>query len=92
MPERQFGRIIAVSSTSNREPIPGLTASNALRSALAGWAKTLAIEVAEDSVTVNVVMPVRFATAHTTRLDALDAADRGVDASVKPLKARKKTQ
>lgn len=82
MREKRFGRIIAVSSTSIREPIPGLAASNALRSALAGWAKTLATEVAEDGVTVNVVMPGRFATARTTRLDALDAADRGVDARV----------
>ncbi|MUO80890.1 SDR family oxidoreductase [Agrobacterium vitis] len=48
------------------EPIPGLATSNALRSALAGWAKTLATEVAEDGVTVNVVMPGRFATPRTT--------------------------
>lgn len=79
MRERQFGRIIAVSSTSIREPIPSLAASNALRSALAGWAKTLANEVAGDGVTVNVVMPGRFATERTTRLDELDAAERGVD-------------
>lgn len=75
MRERQFGRIIAVSSTSIREPIPSLAASNALRSALAGWAKTLANEVAGDGITVNVVMPGRFATERTTRLDELDAAE-----------------
>ena len=82
MRERRFGRIIAVSSTSIREPIPNLAASNALRSALAGWAKTLASEVAGDGVTVNVVMPGRFATHRTTRLDELDAAERGVDPAV----------
>nr|WP_060716899.1 SDR family oxidoreductase [Agrobacterium vitis] len=59
-----------------------MATSNALRSALAGWTKTLATEVAEDGVTVNVVIPGRFATLRTTRLDALDAAERGVDASV----------
>lgn len=79
MRKRGFGRIIAVSSTSIREPIPGLAASNALRSALAGWAKTLATEVAKDGVTVNVVLPGRFATERTTRLDTLDAIDRRVD-------------
>lgn len=82
MRERHFGRIIAVSSTSIREPIPNLAASNALRSALAGWAKTLANEVAGEGVTVNVVMPGRFATERTMRLDELDAAERGVDPTV----------
>lgn len=82
MRRRGFGRIIAVSSTSIREPIPGLAASNALRSALAGWAKTLATEVAGDGVTVNVVLPGRFATERTTRLDAMDAAERGVDQTI----------
>ncbi len=77
-----WGRILIVASTSIREPISGLTASNALRAALAGWAKTLAGEVARDGVTVNVLMPGRIATDRTTRLDALDAAERGVDPSV----------
>jgi len=82
MCQRGFGRIIAVSSTSIREPIPGLAASNALRSALAGWAKTLATEVAGKGVTVNVLLPGRFATERTTRLDGMDAAQRGVDQDV----------
>ncbi|WP_306839433.1 SDR family oxidoreductase [Neorhizobium huautlense] len=82
MCQRGFGRIIAVSSTSIREPIPGLAASNALRSALAGWAKTLATEVAGKGVTVNVLLPGRFATERTARLDAMDAAERGVDQDV----------
>ncbi|QWK81443.1 SDR family oxidoreductase [Ochrobactrum sp. BTU1] len=79
MRAQNFGRIIAVSSTSIREPIPSLTASNALRSAVAGWAKTLASEVAEDGVTVNLVLPGRFLTERTTHLDEMDAAARGVD-------------
>lgn len=82
MRQRGFGRVLAVSSTSIREPIADLTASNALRSALAAWAKTLATEVARDGVTVNVVLPGRFATERTTRLDAMDAEDRGVDSAV----------
>jgi 3-oxoacyl-[acyl-carrier protein] reductase len=82
MRTRGFGRILIVSSTSAREPIPGLTASNALRAALAGWAKTLAGEVAADGVTVNLLLPGRFATERTESFDAMDAADRGVDPSV----------
>jgi 3-oxoacyl-[acyl-carrier protein] reductase len=79
MRSQGWGRLIVVSSTSIREPIAGLTASNALRAALAGWAKTLAGEVAADGVTVNLLLPGRFATERTEKFDAMDAADRGVD-------------
>lgn len=82
MRAQSWGRIIAVASTSIREPIPGLTASNALRAALAGWAKTLASEVAADGVTVNLLLPGRFATERTEKFDAMDAADRGVAPAV----------
>jgi 3-oxoacyl-[acyl-carrier protein] reductase len=82
MRAQRWGRIIAVSSTSIREPIAGLTASNALRAALAGWAKTLAGEVAADGVTVNLLLPGRFATERTEKFDAMDAADRSVAPAV----------
>ncbi|WP_244494665.1 SDR family oxidoreductase [Ensifer sp. Root127] len=82
MRSRLFGRILVVSSTSVREPIGGLTASNALRAALAGWAKTLASEVAAEGVTVNLLLPGRFTTQRTIELDALDAKDRGVERSL----------
>lgn len=78
MRERRFGRIVAVASTSIREPIPGLTASNALRSALAGWMKTLASEVAADGVTVNMLLPGRLATDRTLSFDRKDAEAEGV--------------
>lgn len=79
---RKWGRILVVASTSVREPIPGLTASNALRAAMAGWAKTLATEVAVDGLTVNVLLTGRFETDRTTKLDAMDGAERGVDPAV----------
>jgi 3-oxoacyl-[acyl-carrier protein] reductase len=80
MIERGWGRIIIVSSTSIREPIAGLVASNAIRSALAGWAKTLASEVARRRITVNVVLPGSIATDRIVSLDAHEAAKRGVAA------------
>ena len=82
MRERHWGRILVVSSTSVREPIAGLTASNALRAAVAGWAKSLAGEVAADGVTVNLLLAGRLATARTDRLDRMDAEARGVDVAV----------
>jgi len=66
-----YGRIVNVISTSVKEPIPGLGVSNTVRAAVAGWAKTLAGEVAADGITVNNVLP---GYTRTARLDGLLAA------------------
>ncbi|MFK8253230.1 SDR family oxidoreductase [Ancylobacter terrae] len=71
MRQRGFGRVINIVSSGVAQPIPNLGISNALRSAIVGWAKTLASEVAKDGVTVNCVLPGRI---HTARIDELDAA------------------
>jgi 3-oxoacyl-[acyl-carrier protein] reductase len=63
MRERGWGRIVNVSSSSIREPIPGLTLSNANRLAALGLLETLADEVAADGITVNTVATGMFATA-----------------------------
>jgi 3-oxoacyl-[acyl-carrier protein] reductase len=62
MRERGFGRLVAVSSSAVREPIPVLMLSNAHRSGLLAAFKTLAREVAADGVTVNSLLPGRIAT------------------------------
>ena len=63
MRERGWGRIVNVSSSSVREPIPGLTLSNSNRmAARSGYFDTLAREVAADGVTVNTIATGRFAT------------------------------
>jgi 3-oxoacyl-[acyl-carrier protein] reductase len=62
MRERGWGRIVNVSSTSIREPIPWLALSNANRLAALGLLKTLARDVARDGVTVNTVATGMFAT------------------------------
>jgi 3-oxoacyl-[acyl-carrier protein] reductase len=62
MRERRWGRIVNVSSSSIREPIPGLALSNANRLVALGLLKTLADEVAHDGVTVNTVATGMFAT------------------------------
>jgi len=56
------GRIVAITSSSVREPIPNLALSNAIRPGLVGWLKTLARELGPDRVTVNVIAPGRIAT------------------------------
>lgn len=52
-----YGRLVNIISTSVKEPIAGLGVSNTTRAAMAGWAKTLAGELAADGITVNNVLP-----------------------------------
>jgi 3-oxoacyl-[acyl-carrier protein] reductase len=75
MRARKWGRIINVASTSVVEPIAAIGVSNTLRSAVIGWAKTLATEVARDGVTVNTILPGAIATDRTLQLSRA-AAER----------------
>jgi 3-oxoacyl-[acyl-carrier protein] reductase len=77
MRERGFGRIITIASTSVVAPMRNLVFSNALRSSLAGWSKTLAAEVARDGITVNIVLPGRIQTDRTSELDRANAKAQG---------------
>jgi len=77
MRARRWGRVINIVSTSVEQPIPGLILSNAYRPALAGWAKTLAAEVAGDNVLVNCVSPGRILTNRTETLDRAAAERSG---------------
>lgn len=71
MRERGWGRVVAVGSSGVQQPLPGLALSNIGRAGLAGYLKTLASEVAGDSVTVNMVLPGRI---DTDRVGSLDSA------------------
>lgn len=71
MQTKKWGRIITLTSSGVEQPIPRLALSNGIRSAIVGWSKTLAYEVAADGVTVNVLLPGRI---HTQRVDELDAS------------------
>ncbi len=77
MRERRWGRIITVASAGIVAPIPNLALSNALRSALLGWSKTLASEIAKDGVTANLILPGRIATPRVTALDKASAERSG---------------
>lgn len=78
MISRGWGRLIAIGSSGVQQPIPGLAASNAARAALAALLKTLAGEVAGQGVTVNMVIPGRFATDRVAQLDARKAEAEGM--------------
>ncbi|WP_258908912.1 SDR family oxidoreductase [Pseudomonas putida] len=77
MRERKWGRVITSTSSGVVSPIPNLGISNALRLSLVGWSKTLAKEVGNDGVTVNIVLPGRIATGRITFLDEAKAKREG---------------
>ena len=77
MRKRQWGRVLTIASSGVLQPIPHLPISNSLRSAITGFMKTLAGEVAKDGVTVNVLAPGRIGTARTQSIDAAAAARSG---------------
>jgi len=69
MRAKKWGRIITSTSSGVIAPIPNLGISNALRSSLVGWSKTLSREVAPDGITANIVLPGRIATDRIAFLD-----------------------
>jgi 3-oxoacyl-[acyl-carrier protein] reductase len=77
MRERRWGRVVSIMSSGIRAPIPELVYSNACRSALAAWLKTISLEVMADGVTVNGVMPGRLDTARVAWLDNARAERTG---------------
>ena len=56
------GRIVAIQSSSVKEPIANLALSNAVRPGVVGWLKTLSRELGPDGITVNTIAPGRIDT------------------------------
>ena len=62
MKKKKWGRILAIQSSSVKQPVDGLVLSNGIRPGIAGMFKTLANELARDGITVNMVLPGRIRT------------------------------
>jgi len=67
--------ILVILSSSAREPIPGLTASNTLRPGLAGLIKSLTAEIVP--VRINGLAPGRFTTQRSIEVEKVTAANTG---------------
>jgi 3-oxoacyl-[acyl-carrier protein] reductase len=63
-----WGRIVAITSVSVRQPMAHLILSNTARAGVTGFLKTLATEIAPDGVTVNSVQPGTHATDRMRQL------------------------
>jgi 3-oxoacyl-[acyl-carrier protein] reductase len=71
-------RIVAITSTSVREPIGNILLSNAFRSALVATLKTMSIEYAPLGITVNNIAPGRFRTDRILQTSRAAAERAGI--------------
>jgi 3-oxoacyl-[acyl-carrier protein] reductase len=68
----RWGRIVAIQSSSVKQPVPGLDLSNGTRPGIAGLMKAMMPDLATDNITINLVLPGSF---RTDRVLALRAAE-----------------
>jgi 3-oxoacyl-[acyl-carrier protein] reductase len=81
MRARKWGRIVALESSSVKQPIPALVLSNAFRTAAVAALKTLAVEVAREGITVNTIAT---GMVETDRFRSLyDSAEKRQDVSAR---------
>ena len=59
---RKFGRIVNITSSSVKAPIPQLGLSNGARAGLTGFVAGIARQTVEHNVTINNILPGRFDT------------------------------
>ena len=73
-----YGRILFSESSTVKQPITNLVLSNSLRMAVAGAAKTLALEVAGQGITVNLIGPGYHETSAIDRLFKKRSEKQGI--------------
>ena len=78
MQQRRWGRFIAITSVTVKQPVEGLILSNAVRSGVSGLIKTLSNEYGPYNVLVNNVCPGYTATARLIALSERLAEKEGV--------------
>jgi NAD(P)-dependent dehydrogenase (short-subunit alcohol dehydrogenase family) len=62
MRRQRFGRVVVTSSMGGRMGIPELAAYNATKWGIIGLAKSAALEVAKEGITINVICPTTVQT------------------------------
>ena len=77
MKKAGYGRIIAITSSSIKQPIPSLVLSNVMRTGVLGLARTLAKELAPHNILVNVIAPGGIETERTRALNKARAERTG---------------
>ena len=78
MKKQNYGRIIYTTSSVVAQPLAILALSNAIRSALTSYSKTLANEVGKFNISVNCVMPGKIDTDRLQTLMGMAAEKKGI--------------
>ena len=82
---RGWGRIIAITSASVKEPMPHHCLSTVFRAGVTAYMKHLASEVGTKGVTVNCVAPALIDTSHRTGTAAYSASQTEARKKLTPL-------
>ena len=78
MVERKWGRVFMVGASAVADPIPANVLSSMFRAAMAYYCKSLANDVIQDGVTVNIVSPTAILTDRTRYTAATFAEKNGI--------------
>lgn len=78
MRKNGWGRVIAITSVSVKQPVKGLLLSNTARPGVVGFIKTISQDLAREGILCNVVAPGFIRTARVEALLASQADARGV--------------
>lgn len=87
MMNRNFGRIVNITSSAVKSPVDGLGLSNGARSGLTGFVAGLARSTVAKGVTINNLLPGTFDTPRLAGNFAAQAAREGLD--VETVRARR---
>jgi 3-oxoacyl-[acyl-carrier protein] reductase len=78
MVQRQWGRIVTLTSYTVKQPVPELVLSNTIRAGVLGLVRSLAGQFGKDGITVNNVGPGFTETDRSRHLLQLRAESRGL--------------
>lgn len=76
--DKEYGRMLFIESQSVKQPLPSLVLSNAFRAGVVGFAKSLALEIAKNGVTVNVLAPGSHETPAIDRIIKNNSSVQGI--------------
>jgi 3-oxoacyl-[acyl-carrier protein] reductase len=78
MRQRRWGRLVHITSLVAKQPYPLLTISSTLRAGLSALTRTLALETAQDGITVNALLPGHVMTDRQLHLAEVKSKADGI--------------